>query len=53
MCRMALMAMMIPTDPARPLDIPRCVMVCLSQPLVITTHADEQMALVHDLAEAQ
>jgi hypothetical protein len=22
-----LMAMMIPTDPARPLDIPRCVMV--------------------------
>jgi len=27
MCRMALMAMMIPTDPARPLDIPRCVMV--------------------------
>ncbi|KAK1926617.1 hypothetical protein DB88DRAFT_482483 [Papiliotrema laurentii] len=36
MCRMALMAMMIPTDPLRPLDIPRCVM----------------MALVHDLAEA-
>ncbi|WWC59039.1 uncharacterized protein I303_101585 [Kwoniella dejecticola CBS 10117] len=36
MCRMALMAMMIPQDPARPLDIPRCVM----------------MALVHDLAEA-
>lgn len=27
MCRMALMAMMIPTDPARPLNIPRCVMV--------------------------
>jgi hypothetical protein len=24
---MALMAMMIPTDPLRPLDIPRCVMV--------------------------
>ncbi|WWC87312.1 uncharacterized protein L201_002201 [Kwoniella dendrophila CBS 6074] len=36
MCRMALMAMMIPQDPNRPLDIPRCVM----------------MALVHDLAEA-
>ncbi|WVR04339.1 hypothetical protein IAU60_001340 [Kwoniella sp. DSM 27419] len=36
MCRMALMAMMIPTDANRPLDIPRCVM----------------MALVHDLAEA-
>ncbi|WWC67529.1 uncharacterized protein I206_101437 [Kwoniella pini CBS 10737] len=36
MCRMALMAMMIPQDPAKPLDIPRCVM----------------MALVHDLAEA-
>ncbi|WWD08095.1 hypothetical protein V865_006206 [Kwoniella europaea PYCC6329] len=36
MCRMALMAMMIPQDPTRPLDIPRCVM----------------MALVHDLAEA-
>ncbi|WRT65169.1 uncharacterized protein IL334_002112 [Kwoniella shivajii] len=36
MCRMALMAMMIPQDPTNPLDIPRCVM----------------MALVHDLAEA-
>ncbi|WVQ83945.1 hypothetical protein IAT38_006089 [Cryptococcus sp. DSM 104549] len=36
MCRMALMAMMLPNDAARPLDIPRCVM----------------MALVHDLAEA-
>ncbi|OCF37733.1 hypothetical protein I316_00860 [Kwoniella heveanensis BCC8398] len=36
MCRMALMAMMIPNDGDRPLDIPRCVM----------------MALVHDLAEA-
>ncbi|WVF70210.1 hypothetical protein IAT40_004999 [Kwoniella sp. CBS 6097] len=36
MCRMALMAMMIPNDGERPLDIPRCVM----------------MALVHDLAEA-
>ncbi|ORY21463.1 HD domain-domain-containing protein [Naematelia encephala] len=36
MCRMALMAMMLPSDPSRPLDIPRCVM----------------MALVHDLAEA-
>jgi len=36
MCRMALMAMMIPSTAARPLDIPRCVM----------------MALVHDLAEA-
>lgn len=29
MCRMALMAMMIPADPLRPLDIPRCVMVSL------------------------
>ncbi|BEI96295.1 hypothetical protein CcaverHIS631_0112440 [Cutaneotrichosporon cavernicola] len=36
MCRMALMAMMIPSTAERPLDIPRCVM----------------MALVHDLAEA-
>ncbi|WVN88865.1 uncharacterized protein L203_104079 [Cryptococcus depauperatus CBS 7841] len=36
MCRMALMAMMLPNDVERPLDIPRCVM----------------MALVHDLAEA-
>ncbi|CAD6583936.1 MAG: hypothetical protein TREMPRED_003696 [Tremellales sp. Tagirdzhanova-0007] len=36
MCRMALMAMMIPNSQERPLDIPRCVM----------------MALVHDLAEA-
>jgi len=27
MCRMALMAMMIPNDKDRPLDIPRCVMV--------------------------
>ncbi|KAL7423357.1 hypothetical protein Q5752_002660 [Cryptotrichosporon argae] len=36
MCRMALMALMIPTTSERPLDIPRCVM----------------MALVHDLAEA-
>lgn len=36
MCRMALMAMMLPTDPQRPLNIARCVM----------------MALVHDLAEA-
>ncbi|KAK8846624.1 hypothetical protein IAR55_005710 [Kwoniella newhampshirensis] len=36
MCRMALMAMMIPSDSSQPLDIPRCVM----------------MALVHDLAEA-
>ncbi|ODN75204.1 hypothetical protein L202_06401 [Cryptococcus amylolentus CBS 6039] len=36
MCRMALMAMMVPNTAERPLDIPRCVM----------------MALVHDLAEA-
>ncbi|EIW68577.1 hypothetical protein TREMEDRAFT_63044 [Tremella mesenterica DSM 1558] len=36
MCRMALMAMVLPNDPDRPLDIPKCVM----------------MALVHDLAEA-
>ncbi|TYJ58221.1 hypothetical protein B9479_001045 [Cryptococcus floricola] len=36
MCRMALMAMMVPNTSERPLDIPRCVM----------------MALVHDLAEA-
>lgn len=36
MCRMALMAMMIPSTPERPLDIARCV----------------QMCLVHDLAEA-
>lgn len=36
MCRMALMAMMVPSTPERPLDIARCV----------------QMALVHDLAEA-
>ncbi|KAE8538951.1 hypothetical protein D1P53_005320 [Cryptococcus gattii VGV] len=36
MCRMALMAMMLPNSSERPLDISRCVM----------------MALVHDLAEA-
>jgi putative hydrolase of HD superfamily len=36
MCRMALIAMCIPTTAERPLDISRCV----------------QMALVHDLAEA-
>ncbi|KAK4685246.1 5'-deoxynucleotidase, partial [Tremellales sp. Uapishka_1] len=36
MCRMALMAMMIPVESSRPLDVSRCVM----------------MALVHDLAEA-
>ncbi|GMK57759.1 hypothetical protein CspeluHIS016_0405930 [Cutaneotrichosporon spelunceum] len=36
MCRMALMAMMVPSTAERPLDIARCVM----------------MALVHDLAEA-
>lgn len=36
MCRMALMAMMIPSTPERPLDISKCV----------------QMCLVHDLAEA-
>lgn len=36
MCRMALMAMMVPSTPERPLDIARCV----------------QMCLVHDLAEA-
>ncbi|KLT42751.1 hypothetical protein CC85DRAFT_285291 [Cutaneotrichosporon oleaginosum] len=36
MCRMAIMAMMVPSTAERPLDIPRCVM----------------MALVHDLAEA-
>ncbi|GFZ49012.1 hypothetical protein JCM24511_06761 [Saitozyma sp. JCM 24511] len=36
MCRMALMALMLPTNSERPLDIAKCVM----------------MALVHDLAEA-
>lgn len=36
MCRMALMALLVPSTPSRPLDISRCV----------------QMALVHDLAEA-
>ena len=30
MCRMALMAMMMPTDPQRPLNIARCVMVRLT-----------------------
>jgi 5'-deoxynucleotidase YfbR-like HD superfamily hydrolase len=54
MCRMALMAMMIPTDASRPLDIPRCVMVRNALPSASdTAKLTLQMALVHDLAEAQ
>ena len=59
------MAMMIPNDRERPLDIPRCVMVSLSRRAVQAVQAFpysvrsdglqriSQMALVHDLAEAQ
>ncbi len=57
------MAMMIPNDTERPLDIPKCVMVSFSgsyigapfRSLMRCPPADValQMALVHDLAEAQ
>jgi putative hydrolase of HD superfamily len=54
MCRMALMAMMIPNDGERPLDLPRCVMAsCFKILMKIPNDALLQMALVHDLAEAQ
>jgi len=51
---MALMAMMIPNDGERPLDLPRCVMAsCFKILMKIPNDALLQMALVHDLAEAQ